>query len=186
MNVSYSVKQLTKALNNLQQTHIDSKQLQKLLTSSTDDKRSKIVAEAIEQHIERIEVYKQIIKQSYPYTSNTVIFNEILPVVSFNRRFGHTSGIVKWAINNPDIRKGIIVPSVFYKNELNKLFREAGVQNFKIVFNCDALKGVSLDVIIVHDTSSYDNITKDKILQYCSISDIVPIAVSCGGWNYKE
>ena len=186
MNVSYSVKQLTKALNNLQQTHIDSKQLQELLTSSTDDKRSKIVAAAIQEHVERVETYRQILKQAYPYVSKNTLFNEILPVVSFNRNFGHTSGIVKWAINNPDIRKGIIVPSVFYKNELNRLFREAGVQNFKIVFNCDTFKGVSLDVIIVHDTNSYDNITKDKILQYCSISNIVPIAVACGGWNYKE
>lgn len=186
MNVSYSVKQLTKTLNNLQQTHIDSKQLQEVLASSIDDKRAKIVAAAIQEHVERVETYKQILKQAHSYISKDAVFNEILPVVSFNRKFGHTSGIVKWAVDNPDIRKGIIVPSVFYKNELNKLFREAEVQNFKIVFNCDALRGISLDVIIVHDTSFYSNITKDKILQYCNISNIIPIAVSCGGWNYKE
>ena len=186
MNVSYSVKQLTKALNNLQQTHIDSEQLQEVLLTSTDDKRSKIVAAAIQEHADRIETYRQILKQAYPHVSKDAVFNEILPVVSFNRKFGHTSGIVKWAVNNPDIRKGIIVPSVFYKNELNSLFREAGVKNFKIVFNCDALRGISLDVVIVHDTSFYNNITKDKILQYCNISNIIPIAVSCGGWNYKE
>ena len=82
MNVSYSVTQLTKALNNLQQTHIDSKQLQELLTSSTDDKRSKIVAAAIQEHVERVETYRQILKQAYPYVSKNTLFNEILPVVS--------------------------------------------------------------------------------------------------------
>ena len=186
MNVSYSVKQLTKALNNLQQTHIDSKQLQELIVSSTDDKRAKIVAEAIEQHIERIEVYKQIIKQSYPCISDTVIFNEILPVVSFNRMFGHTSGIIKWAVNNPNIKKGIIVSSVFYKNELNIQLREAGAQNFKIATNCDVFRGVSLDAIIVHDTDFFDNTQKNQILTHCRALDILPIAVGCGGWNYKE
>lgn len=186
MNVSYSVKQLTKALNNLQQTHIDSKQLQELLTSSTDDKRSKIVAAAIQEHVERTETYRQTLKQLYSSLSNSVIFNEILPVVSFNRRFGHTSGIVKWAIHNPNIKKGILVPFAYQKEELNIQLREAGAQNFKIATNCDAFRGVSLDAIIVHDTNSYDNITKDKVLQYCSISNIVPIAVACGGWNYKE
>ena len=186
MNVSYSVKQLTKALNNLQQTHIDSKQLQELLTSSTDDKRSKIVAAAIEEHVERVETYRQILKQAYPYVSKNTLFNEILPVVSFNRRFGHTSGIVKWAIHNPNIKKGIIVPSAYQKEELNIQLREAGAQNFKIATNCDAFRGVSLDAIIVHDTDFFDNTQKNQILTHCHVLDIIPIAVGCGGWNYKE
>ena len=186
MNVSYSVKHLTNLLNNLQQTHIDSKQLQELIVSSTDDKRSKVVASAIEEHIERTETYRQILKQLYSSLSNTVIFNEILPVVSFNRRFGHTSGIIKWAVNNPNIKKGIIVSSVFYKNELNIQLREAGAQNFKIATNCDAFRGVSLDAIIVHDTDFFDNTQKNQILTHCRALDIIPIAVGCGGWNYKE
>ena len=185
MNVSYSVKQLTKALNNLQQTHIDSKQLQELLTSSTDDKRSKIVAAAIQEHVERVETYRQILKQAYPYVSKNTLFNEILPVVSFNRNFGHTSGIIKWAVNNPNIKKGIIVSSVFYKNELNIQLREAGAQNFKIATNCDAFRGVSLDAIIVHDTDFFDNTQKNQILTHCRALDIIPIVVGCGGWNYK-
>ena len=186
MNVSYSVKHLTNLLNNLQQTHIDSKQLQELIVSSTDDKRSKVVASAIEEHIERTETYRQILKQLYSSLSNTVIFNEILPVVSFNRRFGHTSGIIKWAVNNPNIKKGIIVSSVFYKNELNIQLREAGAQNFKIATNCDAFRGVRLDAIIVHDTDFFDNTQKNQILTHCHVLDIIPIAVGCGGWNYKE
>ena len=186
MNVSYSIKQLTKALNNLQQTHIDSKQLQELLTSSTDDKRSKIVAAAIQEHVERTETYRQTLKQLYSSLSNSVIFNEILPVVSFNRRFGHTSGIVKWAIHNPNIKKGILVPSAYQKEELNIQLREAGAQNFKIATNCDAFRGVSLDAIIVHDTHFFDNTQKNQILTHCHVLDIIPIAVGCGGWNYKE
>ena len=47
MTTSYSIKHLTNLLNNLQQTHIDSKQLQELIVSSTDDKRAKIVADKI-------------------------------------------------------------------------------------------------------------------------------------------
>ena len=186
MNVSYSVKQLTKALNNLQQTHIDSKQLQKLLTSSTDDKRSKIVAAAIQEHVERVETYRQILKQAYPYVSKNSVFNEILPVVSFNRRFGHTSGIVKWATDNPNLRKGIIVQSIFQKNELNTLLRNAGAQNFKIFIDFDAIRGVKLDTIIVENPSVFDNTQKIKILEYCNTQGIVPIAVGTGGWSYKE
>ena len=186
MTTSYSIKHLTNLLNNLQQTHIDSKQLQELIVSSTDDKRAKVVASAIEEHIERTETYRQILKQLYSSLSNTVIFNEILPVVSFNRRFGHTSGIIKWAVNNPNIKKGIIVSSVFYKNELNIQLREAGAQNFKIATNCDVFRGVSLDAIIVHDTDFFDNTQKNQILTHCRALDILPIAVGCGGWNYKE
>ena len=186
MNISYSVKHLTNLLNNLQQTHIDSKQLQELLISSTNDKRSKIVAAAIQEHVERVETYRQILKQAYPSVSKNIVFNEILPVVSFNRMFGHTSGIIKWAVNNPDTRKGIIVPSIFHKNELNMQLREAGAQNFKIATNCDAFRGVSLDAIIVHDADFFDNTQKNQILTHCRALDIIPIAVGCGGWNYKE
>ena len=133
MNVSYSVKQLTKALNNLQQTHIDSKQLQELLTSSIDDKRSKIVAAAIQEHVERVETYKQILKQAHSYIS-----------------------------------------------------RDAGAQNFKIFINCDAIRGINLDVIVVENPSVFDNTQKIKILEYCNTLGIVPIAVGAGGWSYKE
>ena len=183
----YSIKQLTTLLNNLQQTHIDEKQLQSLLTSSIDIERTKIVAASIHEHLKRVDTYKEILKQFYKVSNDYyLIFNEILPVVSFNRRFGHTSGIVKWATDNPNLRKGIIVQSIFQKNELNTLLRNAGAQNFKIFIDFDAIRGVKLDTIIVENPSVFDNTQKIKILEYCNTQGIVPIAVGTGGWSYKE
>lgn len=183
----YSIKQLTTLLNNLQQTHIDEKQLQSLLTSSIDIERTKIVAASIQEHLKRVDTYKEILKQFYKVSNDYyLIFNEILPVVSFNRRFGHTSGIVKWTTDNPNLRKGIIVQSIFQKNELNTLLRDAGAQNFKIFINCDAIRGINLDVIVVENPSAFDNTRKIKILEYCNTLGIVPIAVGAGGWSYKE
>lgn len=183
----YSIKQLTTLLNNLQQTHVDGKQLQSLLTSSIDIERTKIVAASIHEHLKRVDTYKEILKQFYKVSNDYyLIFNEILPVVSFNRRFGHTSGIVKWATDNPNLRKGIIVQSIFQKNELNALLRDTGAQNFKIFINCDAIRGINLDVIIVENPSVFDNTQKIKILEYCNTQGIVPIAVGNGGWSYKQ
>ena len=183
----YSIKQLTTLLNNLQQTHIDEKQLQSLLTSSIDIERTKIVAASIHEHLKRVDAYKETLNQFYKVSNDYyLIFNEILPVVSFNRRFGHTSGIVKWATDNPNLRKGIIVQSIFQKNELNALLRDAGAQNFKIFIDFDAIRGVKLDTIIVENPSVFDNTQKIKILEYCNTQGIVPIAVGAGGWSYKE